>query len=297
MVEGKVLVISIWATALFAALGVWFGIISESSIIIFDGVYSLISVGLSYMSLLALKHIESDKDDKRFPFGKVHFEPLLIVFKSLTIIGMCLYSATNAFADLMSGGREVSPGPAIVYAVITTIGCIFLTVFIQRKNKLCESNLLAAEKNQWLGDSFLSVGVLLGFTIAYKLTDTELSWIVAYADPAMVIVASSLFIVLPFRNFLDSAREMLFFRVDEKILEPVERAAQSIANEYEAKYRLRMISIGRELNIEINVLLDSETSLSVSDMDRARRAVAATAIEMNKKHWVNVSFTSSKTWM
>jgi len=198
MVEGKVLQISILATAFFALLGVVFGVISESSIIIFDGVYSLISVGLSTLSLLVLKHVESEKDDQRFPFGKAHFEPLLIVFKSLTLIGMCLFSATIAVSDLMSGGREISPGPAIIYAIISTVGCILVTIYIQRKNTICDSNLLSAEKNQWLGDSLLSLGVLLGFTAAYTLKNSDFAWIVPYADPGMVVIASILFIFYPF---------------------------------------------------------------------------------------------------
>lgn len=289
--------VSILATAFFAVLGVVFGVISESSIIIFDGVYSLISVGLSALSLLVLKHVESEEDDHRFPFGKAHFEPLLIVFKSLALIGMCLFSATNAVSDLMSGGREVSPGPAIIYAIITTLGCIIITLYIQRKNVQCASNLLSAEKNQWLGDSLLSLGVLVGFTSAYALVESDFHWLVPYMDPAMVIIASGLFILLPLRSFVDSAKEMIFYQVDEERLGPIQGVAESIAREYGVEHRLRMISIGRELSIEVNFLLEPHQTLTVSEMDRVRRLIAEGADAMNKKHWVNVSFTSSKLWL
>lgn len=297
MLERKVLQVSIISTAFFALLGVVFGVISESSIIIFDGVYSLISVGLSSLSLLVLKHIESEKDDQRFPFGKAHFEPLLIVFKSLTLIGMCLFSATNAVSDLISGGREISPGPAIVYAIISTIGCILVTIYIQRKNTKCHSNLLSAEKNQWIGDSLLSLGVLLGFTASYSLTGSDLDWIVPYTDPGMVVIASCLFIFLPLRSFLVSSKEMLFCQVDEKLLAPIQYVARSISNEYEAEYKIRMISLGRELSIEVNFLLNPNITLSVSDMDRVRSLIASAANGMNKRHWININFTNSKQWL
>jgi predicted Co/Zn/Cd cation transporter (cation efflux family) len=100
MEERKVLLVSIWATLFFAVLGVVFGVLSESSIIIFDGVYSLVSLGLSLLSLLVLKQLESGAKDHRFPFGKAHFEPLLIIFKSIALIGMCLYSSMNALVIL-----------------------------------------------------------------------------------------------------------------------------------------------------------------------------------------------------
>ena len=295
--EKNVLQISIIATAFFALLGIVFGVVSESSIIIFDGVYSLISVGLSSLSLLVLKQVESKKDDRRFPFGKAHFEPLLIVFKSVALIGMCLFSATIAVSDLMSGGRTISAGPAIIYALITTVGCVLITIFIQHKNSRCNSGLLAAEKNQWFGDSLLSLGVLLGFSAAYALSESDIAWVVPYVDPAMVIIASGVFILLPLRSFSESAREMIFYQADEALLFPIQEVAQSISDEYAAEYKLRMVAVGRELTIEVNFFLNPESVLSVSEMDRVRDLLASAADNMNKKHWVNVGFTNSKLWL
>ncbi|WP_148059311.1 cation diffusion facilitator family transporter [Sinobacterium caligoides] len=297
MLERKVLLISIWATLFFALLGVVFGIVSESSMIIFDGIYSLICVGLSFLSLLVQKQIECHKDDLNFPFGKAHFEPLLIIFKSLALIGMCLFSATIAVADILAGGREISAGPAIIYALIATIGCFVVTGYIQRKSRCVASGLLEAEKNQWLGDSLLSLGVLLGFTVSYMIAGGEFAWLVPYTDPGMVVIASSFFILFPLRSFFEAAREMIFCQVDDEFMVPIDNIAQSIANDYDAEYKLRMISVGRELTIEVNFLLAVDRPLSVSEMDEMRVLIAIAVKEMNKRYWINVSFTNSKLWL
>lgn len=299
MTERNILLVSIVVTTLFACLGVVWGILTDSSMIIFDGIYSFISVGLSFLSLAVLKQIQDKNaaEDARYPFGKAHFEPLLIVFKSLTLIGMCTFSATNSFSELLAGGRSVSPGPAVIYALISTISCLVVVLFIRRKNKRMASNLLAAEQHQWLGDLLLSFGVLVGFSIAYILQDSHYSWVVPYADPGMVVVASAIFIFLPLKSFIGAAREMFFYRVDEKIVKPIEKEAERIANQYDAKYKFRMVSIGRELNIEVNFLIEDNRLLSIVEMDDIRRRIAVEVSKMKKQHWININFTHEPLWL
>lgn len=299
MTERVVLLISMVVTTVFACLGVIWGILADSSMIIFDGIYSFISVGLSFLSLVVLKQIQ-DKDaseDARYPFGKAHFEPLLIVFKSLALIGMCAFSATNSFSELLAGGRSVSPGSAIIYALISTLSCLVVVLFIQRKNRRIGSGLLDAEKNQWMGDLLLSFGVLVGFSIAYILQDSRYSWIVPYADPGMVVIASAVFIILPLKSFIASAKEMFFYRVNNTIVKPIENEADLIAAQYDANYKLRMVSIGRELNIEVNFLIKDNRLLSVGEMDDVRKRIAAEVSKMKKQHWVNINFTQEPIWL
>ncbi|WP_250657140.1 cation diffusion facilitator family transporter [Alkalimarinus coralli] len=299
MTERNILLVSIGVTTLFALLGVVWGVAIDSSMIIFDGLYSLISVGLSFLSLVVLKQIQ-DKgatEDSRYPFGKAHFEPLLIVFKSLSLIGMCSFSAINSFSVLLAGGRSVAPGPAVIYALISTLGCLAVMLFIQRNNKLIESNLLTVEKNEWLGDFLLSLGVLIGFSATYMLQDGRYNWIVPYADPGMVVMASGIFIFLPLKSFIGAAREMIFYQVNDQSMKPVENEAADIANEYNAKYKLRMVSIGRELNIEVNFLLEENRLLSVEEMDAIRSRIAIVVSKMKKQHWINITFTQQPLWL
>lgn len=290
MSESKILLLSVFVTAFFAFLGIIWGIFADSGMIIFDGIYSLISVGLSLLSLWVLQQLQDKRDDVRFPFGKAHFEPMVIVFKSLMIIGVCLFSAINSFSEVISGGRFVEPGQGILFALISAMGCILMTVIVQRQNQKIDSSLLKAEINQWFGDSILSSCVLVGFTLSYLLIDTRLEWLTPYADPGMVMLASSAFIIIPMKSFVAAFKEILFYKTDESSLAVVDKEANKIAEELTAEYKLRMVNVGRELSIEVNFLLD-DRAFTVSEMDVIRKRIAAIASTINDRYWLNVNFS------
>lgn len=296
MSERNTILLSIYATSIFAVLGVGWGIYASSGMIIFDGIYSLISGGLSGLALVVLKQLETSQEDDRFPFGKAHFEPLLIIFKSLMLIGMCSYSAINSFGELLSGGRGVETGSALLYALFSTLACLVITLIIRKNNQAIGSDLLLAEKNQWMGDTLLSVGVLVGFSFAYVLEGSAYSYVVPYADPAMVVIASTLFIIIPFKSFIAASKEMVFYQSNNPELDPIEEVALEIAKELSAEHKIRMVNIGRELSIEVNFLLP-ERHFLVSEMDVIRNRIADQATAIDKEHWVNVSFTQQKAWL
>ncbi|PSW14494.1 hypothetical protein C9J01_08665 [Photobacterium rosenbergii] len=298
MQEQRLIIISIAVTFFFSVFGIVWGILADSSMITFDGTYSLISVGLSGLSLIVLKLVaqSSESVNSKFPFGKAHFEPMLIVFKSLTLIGMCAYSSAGAVSDIISGGAPVDPGPAILYAGISTVGCAIIAFLLRERNRQIGSAILEAEKNQWVGDLLLSLGVLAGFTAALLLKNTQWGVFVDYADPVMVLVASNLFIFLPLKSMLAAGKEMMLVKTNNELRIPIEIVAAEYAQRLNATYKLRMVSIGRELNIELNFIMPPNDALTVKDMDTIRSDIAKVADTLKSKHWINVSFTSDPAW-
>lgn len=85
--------------------------------------------------------------------------------------------------------------------------------------------------------------------------------------------------------------------MDNTILKPIENEADLIAAQYDANYKLRMVSIGRELNIEVNFLIKDNRLLSVGEMDDVRKRIAAEVSKMKKQHWVNINFTQEPIWL
>ena len=77
--------------------------------IIFDGLYSFISVILSMISLYINKYM-AKRDFEKFPFGKHILEPIVISIKSLIIAIMCLYSLIEAVKTIASGGNSLEFG-------------------------------------------------------------------------------------------------------------------------------------------------------------------------------------------
>lgn len=296
MKEKSVLIVCVITTAFFAFLGLGWGLYASSGMILFDGIYSAVSLVLSLVSLVVLKQIQSPDEDHRFPFGKAHFEPLIIVLKSLIVIGVCSYSGIDAFLVVLEGGRDVALDSALIYAVISTLGCLVIFIFLHIKNKAINSKLLGAEKNQWFGDVLLSLGVFVGFGCAMLLDGTPYAWLIPYADPAMVFLASSAFIILPMQTLILACKEILYYQVSDAHLLPIDIKAKEIAHQLQAEYKLRMSSVGREINIELNFLMQ-DTSLTICQMDEIRAQLIESSKQINEQHWVNINFTTQKDWL
>ena len=294
--EKKGLTLSTWGAGAFALMGLVWGLIINSGMIIFDGVYSLLSVGLSLMSLFVLKQVLAKKEDSRYPFGKAHFEPYLVLFKSLVLIGMCVISFTDSLRDLLSGGKVVAPGSAALYSLISTLGCLVAVVFLYYAKKINATGLLEAEYQQWLGDTLLSLGVLAGFIISYFSIGTNAEWIVPYMDPFLVCLMSMIFLVFPIRTMLSAFNEFMFMEADDELKEPIEYEVRRIAEELDAGYKLRMVKKGRETTIEVN-FITPEKSISVEEMDRMRNRIKQKALKVNDLHWINIGFTRHEEWL
>ncbi len=293
MSERRVLQVSVIIALFFALFGIIYGIIIESSMVMFDGIYSTISVLLSLLSLLVLKQVESATETENFPFGKWHFEPALVVFKSLVIVSLCIYSLSNAVADLLSGGNEVDISDALIYAVISFSICAIVYLFIKRRNNKLNSELLKAEATQWLGDTLLSLGVMIGFGAALLLIGSNYEHFVPYTDPAMVIIASLIFLIFPFQSLFQSIKQLIFYKGDNDQRSKIESLITQMATSLDAKHKIHFVQIGRELFLEVNFLLENR-EFSVHEMDAIRNKIENS---LEQQVWLNINFTTEKKWL
>ncbi|MGG5462240.1 cation diffusion facilitator family transporter [Clostridium sp. B9] len=265
--------------------------------ILFDGIYSLVSVILSLLALVGSIYINKIENEK-YPFGKRMIEPLIIIIKSLAILLMCTYSLGGAFIDILSGGNEVQYGYALTYATISTLGCGVAYLFLKKKGNLIKSNLLEVESSQWLMDTLLSFGVLVGFLIATGLNYTEFAWFNRYIDPLMVIICSAIFIRMPLRTLIIGLKELLEFKADDSISEEINKLVRKIESEYAFEETITRVSkSGRDLRIEIDFIYSDESNIKgLDEMDQLREEIYSSLNHINYEKWLNVSLTKDKKW-
>ncbi|MDI9216259.1 MULTISPECIES: cation transporter [Clostridium] len=229
--------------------------------IIFDGLYSFISVILSSASLVVCKVIEV-KDNEDFPFGKYVLEPLVVSINSIILIIMCLLSLYDAINALLLGGNSVNTSSAIVYAIVSTLGSFIFYDRIKKAGKKINSELIDAESIQWLMDGILSATVLFGFILSAIISKTAFSFITKYIDPTMVIITSILFLKAPLKIFINSFKEVIGVRVPERISVEVEKQVEVIKNEYNFIQAVtRVLKIGRSVKIEVNFIIGENNQL------------------------------------
>lgn len=265
--------------------------------ILFDGMYSLGGVILSLLALIGSIYINKE-DYENSSFRKKVIEPLIVIIKSLAIFIMCAYSLTGAIKDLIAGGNEVQYGYALIYALISTIGCGIVYYFLKKKGKAINSSLVNIESSQWLMDTLLSMGVLVGFLIANIIKNTEFIWFNRYLDPLMVIICSSVFIKMPLKSFTHGLKELLEFKADNNITLEIDKLVEGIEREYKFEESITRVSkTGSDLRIEIDFIYNEESNIkALEEMDRLREKIFNSLSHINYEKWLNISFTRDKNW-
>ena len=179
MRDQRLLLLSVWVSAGFAVVSSVWGILSGSSMIVFDGLYSFASVGLSVLAVMALRFARRGADE-RFPWGREAAEPVVVIVKAGILAALCVYAAVQGVVDIVAGGRDVEVGWAILYAALATVAGLAVGIVLRRGAR---SDLVKAEAAEWLGDALLSALVLVGFVVAAVLVATDRSELAAYVDP------------------------------------------------------------------------------------------------------------------
>ncbi|WP_195467249.1 cation transporter [Clostridium sp. D43t1_170807_H7] len=265
--------------------------------IIFDGLYSFISVILSMLSLY-INNYMAKRDFEKFPFGKHILEPIVISIKSLIIAIMCLYSLIGAVKTIASGGNNLEIGLALIYSIVSVIGCGAISFYMKIKEKKLSSELIKAESTQWFMDTALSAAVLVAFLIAMLLENTKLNFLNSYVDPFMTLIVSILCIRIPIRSFIESFKEVICVKADDEINDDIYVLVKEIEEEYNFEESITRVSkVGRELRIEIDFIYNKDSKLKTLDqMDNVREEINDAIKHIDYKKWLNVSFTGNKKW-
>ena len=295
--ENKILKLSVIGALFFALFGIAWGWAIKSDMIIFDGLYSFISVVLSMLSLY-INNYMAKRDFEKFPFGKHILEPIVISIKSLIIAIMCSYSLIEAIKTLMNGGNSLEFGLALIYSIVSVLGCGIISFYMKEQEKKINSELIKAECTQWFMDTALSTAVLVGFIIAMVLAGTKLKSLNPYIDPFMTIVVSLVCIRIPIKTFIESFKEVIYVKANDEINDDIYVLVKGIEEEYNFEESITRVSkVGRELRIEIDFVYNKDSKLKTLDqMDNVREEINDAIKHIDYNKWLNVSFTGNKKW-
>ena len=292
--DRRLLLVSVWASAGFAVLSSVWGIASGSSMIVFDGVYSFLSIGLSLLAVAALRASRRGPD-ATYPWGREVWEPLVVVVKALALAALCIYAVVGGVTDLLAGGRAVSTGWALVYAVLATVGGVVVTLLMRRR---AGSDLVRAEAAEWLGDTLLSVAVLVGFGVAVGLEAAGRPELAAYVDPAMVVLVSLLFLRVPAGLVVRGMREILSMSPPESVQDELRTCVEAVRERYGMDESfLRAAKVGSRIDVEVDYVVGDDSAVrTVADCDEVRRDLHDRLAALGHERSVVVAFTTDRRW-
>ncbi len=271
--EKRVLTASAFISTGFAVGGLVVGLLVSSLVILFDGMYSLVSLLLTILSLVASRYIQKPSDND-FQFGRAALEPAVIAVKGAVILMVVCYSLYNAVIAMFTGGREVDASIATLFGVINVVGCGLAWLYMAKLNKRNISGLIDAEVKQWKMDTLLSVAVTAGFITAWFVTQSPLSEYAVYADPMMMLAMSFYFLKVPYEMLKSALRELFMMAPNEEICHTVDQGIIAAGEESDQLVELAAVTkIGRELWVDVDIHPEESKVIAVEDIETTRRTL------------------------
>lgn len=291
-IERRLLRVSIAAAVVFAVLGIGWGWLAESSVILLDGAYALIGLGLGLLSLHAARLVEAGPTPK-YPFGREALAPLMVGIQGMVLLGTFGFASFDAVGVILEGGSETALGSAMGYAIVSLIGAVGLWWYL--RTRAAESELVQAEASQWAAGWVLSAGMLVGFGVALLLKQTSLARFAAFADPVLVLLASAVILPTPLRMIKQMYTELLEGRPAAEVREPIQHTVLEVSQAHGLPApNIRLGKLGRKLYLELDYLVEDEWA--VGEADEVRRELLTRLSEPGRSLWINVELHSDPLW-
>lgn len=271
--EQQALKISLYGVVFFVLLALIFTVYTKSAAILFDGVYSLIGFAMALLTLKVARLVERP-DDNQFHFGYSALEPTLNLFKSLIIIVACIYAGVEALKRLLAGGTEAEYGWAVIYGVIATSGCFLVAALMRRIGRDTRSVLVSVEAKYWFIDGLLSASVLLGFSIAWVMSQSSYYAFAPYVDPFLLIIIVIFALPIPAKVLIASFREVIVMAPPIEIVDEIEQRLMSALEDIQHDLiEFRVYKRGRDTYLLVHIVVADEFSVSsIAELDVIRHA-------------------------
>jgi predicted Co/Zn/Cd cation transporter (cation efflux family) len=287
--ERRALLGSIAVTTVLGVLGVAWGIASRSQMILLDGVYAVIGVGLSWL-LLRASALAVQGPSRHYPYGREAATPLVIGVQGFVLLGTLVYAAVEAGYTIRSGGSDVTPGWAMLYGLITAVAS--LGVWRWLRGAVPHSDLIAAEATAWKVAALRGAGMVVGFGIMLMLLDSRWDGAAAYIDPAMVLVTCVAFVPAPLRMVRHTIVELLEGAPPDRVQSPVREILEGVRSDFDlGELEVRMTKVGVKLYVEVDGFVDP--NVTVAQEDAVRSAIRERLGTLPYDVWLNVELRPS----
>ncbi len=290
--EAALLRLSIGATLLIAALGVLFGLVSGSLAILFDGLFSVVDAGITWLMLVVARLVAQESNAK-FQYGYWHLEPLVVALKAGVLMTLVAFGFLGALQSLQVGGHTPQLGPAIGYAALVVLICAGTWFWMWRWNKRVGSALVEVDMKAWAMSGVMTAALLLAFLLARAMQGTPLESWVPYVDPAILAILSLAVLPVPwkdakiaFRDIFQIVPAALDGRVQEVMDSFIERHG------FES-YESYVTSTGRANFIEISVLAKpGMPPQTIEHFDELRAEIGEAIGGGGPDRWLTIVFTA-----
>ena len=302
--ESAILRLSVIVTLMTAVVGVGFGLLSGSSAILFDGVYSLIDTSMTGIALLVSSLIvrSNAKEGKprfmeRFTVGFWHLEPMVLALNGTLLMSAAIYAFLTAIESFLGGGRRLAFDQGMIYGAITVSTAIVMAIVVQRANRRIHSELLSLDAKAWWMSAALTASLLLAFVFGFAIEDTQWDWMIPYVDPAILALICLVVIPLPISTVKQALSDMLLVTPGEFKGEVDQVAQETITRHGFHDYRAYVAKVGRGRQIELCFIVPKgQPPRRLEEWDAIRDEIGAAIGGAGPDRWLTIAFTTDPDW-
>ena len=301
--EQGLLRVSIAVTILLAGIGILFGILSGSFAIVFDGVYAMTDAAMTVVALLVSNLIASSASGgtgrfvKHFTMGFWHLEPMVLGLNGILLTGAAIYALINAIGSIMSGGRPLDFGQAIIYAVVTLAVTITMAVIGTRANRTIKSDFVALDAKAWMMSAGLTGALLVAFVVGSLIQGTAHEWLSPYIDPVALALVCLVIIPIPAGTIRQALADILLVTPAD-LKSHVDTVAKGVVERHGfLSYRAYVARVGRGRQIELYFIVPEDfPAKKLQEWDDIRDEVGAAVGEEGPDRWLTIAFTTDPEW-
>ena len=298
-IEQRTLTLSIYGVLVVAAGSIAYGLFLESDVVILNGIFSLLSLIGAGLSLLAAKLVVKP-ENRRFPFGYSHVEPLVLSVNSFMVLLICVYALINGIERIRSGGNAVDAEGVIWFGFLSGAVSLAMYTYERRVARQIDSPLIEADAREWLIDFGFSMVTLLGFAVLLFLEEPARGAWTRYADPVMVATMALLAVALPLRVLRRSLREVLLMTdADDAVTRRLETVMETVRAEHDiARYVHHVVKTGRTRFIEVDIVVGPNFTLqTIAEQDRLRERIWRALDMPFDNAWLSICLTGDPRWV
>lgn len=302
--EQDILRQSVIAIFALAGVGVLFGVLTGSSSIIFDGIYSALDGTMTLLSLLVARLITQSLSERtrarlvrHFTMGFWHLEPMVLGLSGALLIGAALYALITAISSLLSGGRELQFGQAIFYAVVTLGTALAMAAYVRRENRHIGSLFLALDAKAWAISAALSGALLVAFCFGWAIEGGAWAWMQPYVDPAILAVVSAAVLPMPIPTVRQALADILLVTPRE-LKAHIDAVAEAAVARYGfLTHRAYVARVGRGRQIELFFIAPhGAPARTLEEWDAIRDEVGNAIGDEGPDRWLTIAFTTDPEW-